>query len=154
MSMDNVIRQSTDPCIIFKPSFVTPRTPPQTRPPLFRSLGDDDTGHPEPNSRLSEPKAVSDSDNHSGDRVSELNDHFIDHRSQLTETKRCDEVYSQLDESRPAAIGMKTQDVEVRDSDRKMINSTVSRPHLPSGIGARTQRSSNLGGINAGMGFF
>jgi hypothetical protein len=135
----NVIRQSTDPCIIFKPSFVTPRTPPQTRTPLYHSLGDDDTGHPEPNSRLSEPIAASDSSNHACDRKAELNDHG----SQPTETKRCDEVYSQLKESGPGGIGMTTQDVEKQDSDRQMISSKVSRPLLHSGIG-----------VNAGMGFF
>jgi hypothetical protein len=152
--MDNMICQSTDPCIIFKPSFVTPRTPPQTRPPLYRSLGDDDTVHPEPNRRLSEPKAASDSSSsHSCDRVGELNDHG----SQLTETKRCDEVYSQLEESRdsrPGGFGMTTQAVEKQDSDCQTISSTVSRPLLQSGIGVRTQRSSDLGSINAGMGFF
>jgi hypothetical protein len=146
MSMDNVIRQSTDPCIIFKPSFVTPRTPPQTRTPLYRNLGDD-TVHLEPNSRLSEPIAASDRSSHACDRVGESNDHG----SQLTETKRCDEVYSQLEESRPRGIGTTTQGVEKRDSDRQMISSTISRPL--SGIGVRTQRSSDLGGINAGMGF-
>jgi len=148
--MDNVIRQSTDPCIIFKPSFVTPRTPPQTRPPLYRSLGDDDTGHPEPNSWLSEPRAASDSSNHACDRKAEPNDQG----SQLTETKQYDEVYSQLKESGTGGIGMTTQDVEKKDCDRQMISSTVSRPLLHSGIGVRTQRSSDLGGINAGMRFF
>jgi hypothetical protein len=145
--MDNVIRQSTDPCIIFKPSFVTPRTPPQTRP-LYRSL-EDDTVHPEPNRRLSEPRAVSDSSiNHACDRMAESNDHG----SQLTETKRCDKVSSQLEESGSGGIGTTTQDVEEQDSDRQMISSTMSRPL--SGIGVRTQRSSDLGGINAGMGNF
>jgi hypothetical protein len=149
--MDNVIRQSADPCIIFKPSFVTPRTPPPTRPPLYRSLGDDDTVHPEPTSRLSEPRAVSDSSiNHACDRLAESNDHG----SQLTETKRCDEVDSELEESRPGGFGMTTQDVGEQDNDRQTISSTVSRPLLHSGIGVRTQRSSDLGGINAGMGFF
>ncbi len=145
-----MIRQSTDPCIIFKPSFVTPRTPPQTRPPLYLSLGDDDTVHPEPNRRLSEPRDASDSSNHACDRKAEPNDQG----SQLTETKRCDEVYSQLEESGSGGIGTTTQDVEKQDSDRQMISSTMSRPLLHSGIGVRTQRSSDLGGINAGMGFF
>jgi hypothetical protein len=149
-TLDSVIRQSTDPCIIFKPSFVTPRTPPQTRPPLYRSLGDDDTVHPEPNRRLSEPKAASDSSSHAFDRVGELNDHG----SQLTETKQCDEVYSQLEESRPGGFGMTTQDVEEQDSNQQVTSSTMSRPLLHSGIGARTQMPSDLGGINAGMGFF
>jgi hypothetical protein len=150
MNMDNVIRQSTDPCIIFKPSFVTPRTPPQTRPPLYRSLGDDDTGHPEPNRWLSEPKAASDSSSNACDRKAEPNDQG----SQLTETKRCDKVYSQLEESGSGGIGTTTQDVEKRDSDRQMISSTVSRPFLHSGIGVTTQMPTDLGGINAGMRFF
>jgi hypothetical protein len=145
MSMDNVIRQSTDPCIIFKPSFVTPRTPPQTRPPLYRCLGDDDTVHREPNRRrLSEPRADSDSSiNHACDRVGESNDHG----SQLAETKRCDEVYCQLEESRPGGFGMTTQDVGEQDNDRQTKSSTLSRTLLHSGISVRTQRSS-------GMGFF
>jgi hypothetical protein len=150
MSMDNVIRHSTDPCIIFKPSFVTPRTPPQIRPPMCRSLMDDDTVHLEPNRRLSEPRAASDSSSNAYDRVGESNDQG----SQLTETKRCDEVYSQLKELGPGGIGMTTQDVGEQSNDRQTISSTVSRPLLNSGIGVRTQRSSDLGGINAGMRFF
>ena len=77
-----------------------------------------------------------------------------DHGSQLTETKRCDKVSSQLEESGSGGIGTTTQDVEEQDSDRQTISSTVSRPLLHSGIGVRLQMPTDLGGINAGMGFF
>jgi len=138
MRPDKVDTQSTDPNRIFKPSFVTPRTPPPTR-----ALN----GYTQVDTALSEPK----------DRVSEL-----------TEPRPCDGAGSQLEEPRLSSeredgletttqkedgLETTTQKEDGPEKDYLTTSSIMSTPLLYSGTADYPTKSPDLEGNLAGMGF-